>query len=550
MKHSLLTRQILPLGLLAALAPPLAAMAQQPAATKTSAKQQAKADNDQDTVVVVVEGVGLTAATAEKQALKNAVRQGVGALIDATTLIKNDELIEDRILTYSHGFVASWDELSRKRIDGLYAIKIKAYIKNRGLSAELVKQKITSPVMSKSSIKLDSNKLFGAAVTKMDARKSAGLILAEAFKQWPLLLGAKIDENPTYDEQNQELRLKIKVGTPADQFARFSKQLIGVAAEIAIDQEKVTTPVVTFSTEAKGSASSSFKQGEARKDGKPIPLAVKFFKDGDKTSPWWDLGNSTSSINLPRYKVERLLQECPNTYLSCDFSRFIKNNKMHPSHTKKTGTWCLWVMTDPITATKANWQRFLLDCNPLFLSPYFDPRNHTIAINLNDTQRTALATHEFPDFAVTVGRATGPYVGVRGVPEGQRIEASFLSCALMGVSMKSKGAWLSSGGDTEGGFMRARPDHRGGHWFLGFNAPSSLREVTAWKASTEDIKEQINVFVAPYPILGYQQLSWGLHIFPHIHAEQTISISPDLLKQVKSINAEVKWNPPVAKEKE
>ena len=141
MKLSLLTRQILQLGLLAALALPLAAMAQQPAAKKAPAKQQATAANDKETVV---EGVGLTAAAAEKQAFRAAVQQGVGALVDATTIVKNDKLIEDKVLTYSHGFIKSWDKISTSKIDGFFVMKIRAVVKRRDLAVQLKKLNIAS----------------------------------------------------------------------------------------------------------------------------------------------------------------------------------------------------------------------------------------------------------------------------------------------------------------------------------------------------------------------------------------------------------------------
>lgn len=60
---------------------------------------------------VMAEGMGMTADEALKDAFRNAVRQVVGAVIDANTLIENDEIVEDKILTYSGGFINKYTEV-------------------------------------------------------------------------------------------------------------------------------------------------------------------------------------------------------------------------------------------------------------------------------------------------------------------------------------------------------------------------------------------------------------------------------------------------------
>ena len=79
---------------------------------------------------ITTTGLGATPREAEKQALSEAVRQAVGALLDAKTLIENEEVIEDRILTVNNGFVKSYDVVApaRKNSDGVFEIKILAVI--------------------------------------------------------------------------------------------------------------------------------------------------------------------------------------------------------------------------------------------------------------------------------------------------------------------------------------------------------------------------------------------------------------------------------------
>ena len=77
----------------------------------------AKAKNEQ-LQEVVAEGVGTTADEAIKDAFRNAVRQVVGAVVDAETLVKNDELIDDKVLTYSDGFIKGYVSFRQACVTG------------------------------------------------------------------------------------------------------------------------------------------------------------------------------------------------------------------------------------------------------------------------------------------------------------------------------------------------------------------------------------------------------------------------------------------------
>jgi len=351
MKLSLLTRQILPLGLLAVLALPVATMAQQPTAKKAPAQQQATAANDQETVVVVVEGVGLTAAAAEKQAFRAAVQQGVGVLVDATTIVKNDKLIEDKILTYSHGFIKSWDKISTTKVEGLFVMKISAVVKRRDLSVQLKKLNIASTLLDgKMSIKVDSKNLFGTAVTKIEARRKATLMLAKAFEDWPKLLHATVDEKPVYDDIKQELRLKIKIGYEQQEYDKFRQRLLSVLSEIALDKKSVVI-------------NTPFPEGYSDKY----------------------LSYSTYSKKLgPQSKLMIIEPESP-----------LRSVFGSPEMNTKRGTWCLWLMTEKPTAANVRWEVFLLDADPLPLWRLQESA-HFIKIAMRDPEGVALKELSIP----------------------------------------------------------------------------------------------------------------------------------------------------------
>jgi len=61
------------------------------------------AKGQEQLVDVVATGYGTTVREATSAALRSAVEQVVGTMIDATTIVENDKIIEDEILSHSAG---------------------------------------------------------------------------------------------------------------------------------------------------------------------------------------------------------------------------------------------------------------------------------------------------------------------------------------------------------------------------------------------------------------------------------------------------------------
>ncbi len=96
------------------------------------------AADDDSLVEVFAVGVGTTQEAAMKAANKAAVEQVVGTIIDATTRAENDELVEDRILTYSAALVADSKIVGTpKSADGLITVKVRATVKKTALREKL-----------------------------------------------------------------------------------------------------------------------------------------------------------------------------------------------------------------------------------------------------------------------------------------------------------------------------------------------------------------------------------------------------------------------------
>lgn len=67
---------------------------------------------------VIVQGYGTTREEAVSDALRNAVEQAVGTLVDSQTLVQNAAVIKDEIYTKSRGFIQDWTVTSEQKNPG------------------------------------------------------------------------------------------------------------------------------------------------------------------------------------------------------------------------------------------------------------------------------------------------------------------------------------------------------------------------------------------------------------------------------------------------
>ena len=80
--------------------------------------------DSQKTKVVIATGVGETEHEAIKDAGRSAVKEAVGMFLVSETIVENDDLIKDEVLSVSDGFVSKFRTISkRKDEDGLVEVK-------------------------------------------------------------------------------------------------------------------------------------------------------------------------------------------------------------------------------------------------------------------------------------------------------------------------------------------------------------------------------------------------------------------------------------------
>ncbi len=77
---------------------------------------------------ITVTGTGMTPSEAENDALRAAVENTLGVLVDSETLVQNQMLISDQIYTQSRGFVNDYYVVSREQIGEIWRVTINAEI--------------------------------------------------------------------------------------------------------------------------------------------------------------------------------------------------------------------------------------------------------------------------------------------------------------------------------------------------------------------------------------------------------------------------------------
>jgi hypothetical protein len=196
-----------------------------------------------ETVEVNAKGQGESVEAAQKDAIRNAIKMAVGELVGSKTLVENDDLVEDKILTLSNAMVEKADYGAAKSIgDGLFEVTVKALVKKGQLNQELEKAGITKGAVKGESL---AAKLFSGRERIANAEK----FLAERFKGFPgdLVEGfmlTKADGSPNIEVDTASGRLIANVGVQVnmENYAKWTKALQELLGQICLEKEETRIP--------------------------------------------------------------------------------------------------------------------------------------------------------------------------------------------------------------------------------------------------------------------------------------------------------------------
>lgn len=210
----------------------------------------ARAEDTPELVTVEVEGFGTTPDDARKNALRAALQEAVGTLVDETTAVANDKLISNSILTYSDGLIERVETLQEptqdRNMGGIYRCKIRAVVKRGDVAKRLEAIPMASSAVA-------GDQLWAQSVSKVQGVEDGRKLLIEFQKNRPIdrLLVARVvdkegnpvsatglERTPNYDKGTTTLHFAIQVFEDSETyFTRYAAPLISLLDKIGTVKE-------------------------------------------------------------------------------------------------------------------------------------------------------------------------------------------------------------------------------------------------------------------------------------------------------------------------
>jgi len=224
---------------------------------------------------VVVTGLGQDPDKALQNAFSHAIEQAVGVLVDAETIVKNDKLVSEQVLTHSRGFVQHYDVVRRWERSGLHHCRIRAKVALVKLGEKLKANKIALRRVAGEWMYLQSMQELDAAQQAADLfrRTVADYTYDKLFKVE--IVGKP--EQTAKDDVNATLRVRVRVLADMDNWRKFYDQVTPVLRKLA-------TKRTTFAQGAYRDAENRF--GKRTPDTTQIAVLRTLAKGGTRAGTW------------------------------------------------------------------------------------------------------------------------------------------------------------------------------------------------------------------------------------------------------------------------
>ncbi|MCY2990030.1 MAG: hypothetical protein NTY19_19475, partial [Planctomycetota bacterium] len=167
----------------------------------------------------------------------------VGAEVNAKTLVENDELVQDRVLVFSDGFVKDYKDLGCRQEAGLCYRKILAYVQRRDLRSDAVD----------SSEDGNARRLYAEAYSKVQRHRIGMLLLQEALDSFNAnMLDAKLadlgqPEVLPNDLDRVRVTCRLTVQVQSNRYEQVRQKVERVLTAIARSQGSVEATHRRFS---------------------------------------------------------------------------------------------------------------------------------------------------------------------------------------------------------------------------------------------------------------------------------------------------------------
>jgi|GEM_PF-3656487 len=183
---------------------------------------------------IIARGMGKDASSATKDALAQAVQQAVGVMVDSETLMKNDTVLKEQVLTFSDGFVSKYEVLKAPAPNkhGLYETTIKAQVEQKKLRGKLAETRILKIEVR------DAQNIWAKLETEQLRKENAETMLLKIFS----LLNPKDFLIPTLVDPQKRMGKDAKLNV----FRKNGKTYISMGILVAFDHQKYVREVQPY----------------------------------------------------------------------------------------------------------------------------------------------------------------------------------------------------------------------------------------------------------------------------------------------------------------
>ncbi|HTV54881.1 MAG TPA: hypothetical protein VMI06_08180, partial [Terriglobia bacterium] len=179
----------------------------------------------------VDEGVGRTPDEALRDAFRNSVSRVVGVYVDAETRLKNEEIISDQVLTYSEGFIESYEVVGTSKADGLHHVRVRAVVSRRDVVSRLKAAKV--------SVKnVDGQGLFAEAVTTLEAERAGARMLRRILGDYPAnVLKVEVVSKPRIigkTDRQVTISYDVRVAVDKARYDQLMKRVVPLLEQVSV----------------------------------------------------------------------------------------------------------------------------------------------------------------------------------------------------------------------------------------------------------------------------------------------------------------------------
>ncbi len=192
---------------------------------------------------VVMIGIGTTEDKAKQQAYRSAIQSVIGAMVLSETIVENESLVRDKILSHSDGYVVKATQIgaTRQLEGGLLEVTMRITVKSEQLKAKLQSENITMASM-------DGQSLFAQKSTQAQAKQDAAGIIKEKVKALPASVLMAVADVPKSTQKdmgggNLQLTIPIKLSVDTAHYKTLITDLKSTLGKLGFKSKNVSVPL-------------------------------------------------------------------------------------------------------------------------------------------------------------------------------------------------------------------------------------------------------------------------------------------------------------------